>query len=57
MTTMYGKPCAPSEPLFWLWQNILCDTKPGARVPDRDQRLINVLATIEDAVYAWSSVQ
>ncbi len=54
---MYGEPCAPSEPLFWLWQNILCDTKPGARVPDRDQRLINVLATIEDAVYAWSSVQ
>lgn len=52
MTTMYGEPCAPSEPLYWLGQRFLADTLPGHKVPRRDLRLLTVLKGIEDAIFA-----
>ena len=57
MITMYGKPCAPSEPLFWLHQRILCDTLPGARVPKRDVPLLNILVALEDVIYTWKGTR
>lgn len=31
--TLYGKPCPPSEPLFWLYQRILNHTLPWQAYP------------------------
>lgn len=50
---MYDKPCAPSEPLFWLHQRVLGDTRPGHRVPRGDLLVVTLLRTLEDAVYTW----
>jgi hypothetical protein len=52
--SMHGQPCAPSEPLFWLHQRILCDTLPGHRVPRRDVAIITLLEALENATYAWA---
>ncbi len=54
-TRMHGKPCLPSEPIFWLHQNILADTLPGHHVPDATILLLRLLEGLENAIYAWST--